>query len=92
MSDFENYITDQFIMRDTWTTVKAAAELALGKQVNNNVYLCADDTLIKAMEEPDKARVTANINAIKTLASASEIPVYFELIPGASSVWSRRRG
>ena len=31
-SKFETYTTDQFTFRDEWITLKAASELALGKQ------------------------------------------------------------
>ena len=37
MSDYENYITDQFAARDSWTAAKAYMEKAVGKQENNGV-------------------------------------------------------
>ena len=38
MEDFEDYVTDQFPLRDGWIRLKALSERPLGKQENNSVY------------------------------------------------------
>ena len=43
----EDYVNDQFPFREKWITLKAAAELAEGKQENNGVYLCPGETLLQ---------------------------------------------
>jgi len=86
--DYEKYITDQFFLRDNWTTLKARCETISGKRENNGVYLCDGGTLITRFKKPDEARLAANVGFVNALAqNAGEIPVYFELIPGAASVW-----
>ena len=87
-SGFESYITDQFALRDSWTTIKARSELISGKHENNGVYLCAGDVLIPRFDEPDEERFENNLEYVNTLVENVTVPVYFELIPGACAVWS----
>ena len=44
--DYESYITDQFVARDTWVSVKNKSEMALGKKDADGVYFGSDDYLI----------------------------------------------
>ena len=87
-SKFESYTTDQFPFRDSWTTLKAKCEFAVGKKENKGVYLCSGDTLIEAYEAPDKQQLNTNISAVKSFAENSPVPVYFALIPGNSEIHS----
>ena len=43
---FEDYVTDQFAFRDSWTALKARCELALGKDENKGIFLCDGERLI----------------------------------------------
>ena len=85
---FESYATDQFPFRDSWTTLKARCELAIGKEENKGVYLCDNDTLIEAYEAPDQSQLDTNISAVKSFAEGAAFPVYFALIPSNSEVHS----
>jgi len=85
---FESYTTDQFAFRDTWTTLKARSEFAVGKEENKGVYLCSDDTLIEAYEAPDQKQLDTNITAVRNFAEKSDVPVYFALIPASSEIHS----
>lgn len=86
--DFESFISDQFPLRDAWTSLKARTELALGKSSNNGVYYCKGGVLIEGAEEPDAARLSANIQAVNQFAASVDCPVAFQLIPGANCVWA----
>lgn len=88
--EFEGYTSDQFPFRDTWTTLKAGTELALGKNENNGVYYCEGGLLIESADEPDAARLAANIEAVNKFAAAADCPVAFQLIPGANCIWADR--
>lgn len=90
MSDFERYVTDQFVGRDTWIAAKSLAERASGKEENNGVYLCDQETLIPRFDRPDQKRVTDNLDYVNKLVEHVDIPVYFSLIPGKVSIWSDR--
>lgn len=46
-SDFETYVTDQFVLRDQWIALKTATDIALGKKDVGGVYLTKDGGLIE---------------------------------------------
>ena len=91
MEDFEDYITDQFPLRDQWVQLKALSERALGKQENNGVYFGADGQTLFAwftrLSEEDLAQRMGYVNA---LADNMDVPVYFSLVPDKSYVWADR--
>lgn len=87
-SKFESYTTDQFAFRDSWTTLKAASELAVGKKENKGVYLCDDDILVEGYKTPDLQQLNTNIEAVNSLSEKAGIPVYFALIPGIAEIRS----
>ena len=89
-SAYEDYITDQFVFRDGWITLKARSELLSGKEENNGVYLCEGDTLIERFEKPNYDDIDFSTNAVNALAESSDAPVYFALIPSASEIWREK--
>ena len=90
MSDFETYLTDQFPLRDSWITLKAATELALGKRENNGVYFGSEDTLFAKFTISNPTLAQENLTHVNTLADNLDVPVYFSLIPGKEVVWADR--
>ena len=90
MKDFETYTTDQFVGRDAWIGLKSSTERALGKQENNNVYFCDEDTLITRFDQPDAAKVTENLNYVNNFVENVDIPVTFSLIPTQACIWADR--
>ncbi|MCC8104354.1 MAG: hypothetical protein LIP11_19580 [Clostridiales bacterium] len=47
-SDYEDYLTDQFVLRDNWIALKTNTEQALGRTQSNDIYFADDDYLIEA--------------------------------------------
>ena len=90
MSDFESYVTDQFVGRDAWIALKSTTERALGKHENNDVYFCEKDTLITHFQTPDEKRVTDNLSYVNKFVENVDIPVYFSLIPTQACIWADR--
>lgn len=92
MSDFETFVTDQFVLRDEWIALKAGAEYASGKRENNGVYICDEHTLIARFDPPAndraKKRIDDNFGYVEKLSTLTDKPVYFSLIPGKVSVWA----
>ncbi|MDD6189785.1 MAG: DHHW family protein [Clostridiales bacterium] len=88
IKDFEDYVTDQFVFRDNWISLKSRFERLLGKTENNGVFFCKDDTLISRFDEPDPELVANNIDAVNALAANTGAEVYLSLIPGAVSIWA----
>lgn len=90
ISAFEKYKTDQFALRDTWITLKAASELALGKSENKGVYLVESDlgdTLIETFTAPPTEAGASKVDYINKLVENLDIPVYFGLIPAKAGIW-----
>ncbi len=50
---YENYVTDQFLGRNTWIFVKTLTDVALGKTEINGVYLGEDGYLLEQHTEKD---------------------------------------
>ena len=90
MRDFETYTTDQFVGRDLWVALKSSTERVLGKQENNNVYFCDQDTLITRFDQPDETKVTENLGYVNTFVENAGIPVTFSLIPTQACIWAER--
>lgn len=90
MSDFESYVTDQFPFRDTFMTVKAACELALGKTSNNGVYFGEDDTLFAGVDFPEAGAAAKRLSYVETLADTLDVPLYFSLVPNKLNVEGER--
>lgn len=46
-SDYEKYVTDQFVGRDKWINIKTITDMALQKKAINGVYLSKENYLIE---------------------------------------------
>lgn len=90
MADYETYVVDQFAGRDGWVAAKALSEKLIGKQENNGVYFCDDDTLITRFDAPKEDIVQANFGYVQKFADKVSVPVKLGLIPTQASVWSDR--
>ena len=89
MEDFEDYVVDQFPLRDGWIRLKARSERALGKQENNKVYFGADgQTLFAHFTRPTDEELAKRVEYVNQLAAKTNVPVYFALIPDKSYVWA----
>ena len=89
MEDFEDYVVDQFPLRDKWINLKAWGERVLGKQENNKVYFGTDkQTLFAQFNKP--ADLLNRVEYINKLGAKLNIPLYFALVPDKSFVWADR--
>lgn len=73
--EFENYIADQFLMRDFWVSVKSKIELDIGKKENNDVYYGKDGYLIQKFAEGDKEDTRKKIDSLN---------MFFKAVPAAN--------
>ena len=85
----EEYIADQFPLRDGWTGLKARVEQLIGKKEFNDVYLVGD-TLISKVEKPDSELVDKNFGYIQSMTGKTEANVHIGLIPSAAEIWRDR--
>ncbi|MCD7883988.1 MAG: hypothetical protein LUI87_09875 [Lachnospiraceae bacterium] len=47
-SDYEDYLTDQFVLRDEWIALKTNVERLAGRTSSNDIFFADDDYLIEA--------------------------------------------
>ena len=86
-AEVEEYVADQFPLRDQWTGLKARTEQLIGKYLFNNIYLCEGETLISRVDAPADGLEETNLSYVVRLAGNTDIPVYLGLIPSAAEVW-----
>ena len=93
MEDFEDYVTDQFPLRDQWIRLKARSERLLGKQENNGVYFGSDgQTLFAQFTAPTDEELSQRLGFVNSLGDNLEVPVYFSLVPDKSVAYIDLRG
>ncbi len=91
MEDFEDYVSDQFPLRDGWIRLKARSEKTLGKLENNKVYFGTDDqTLFAHFPQVAEDELAKRVGFVNALADNVTVPVYFSIIPDKSYVWAGR--
>ena len=86
MEQYEEYVTDQFVARDTFIQIKSAGERLIGKKINHGVYYGEDGYLAEQLLFLDKEQLDKNISAVKKFLEITEGEVSFALIPGSLEV------
>lgn len=84
---YEDFVTDQFVFRDSWIAVKTAAEKVIGKKDSGGVYFADDGYLIEKYEqnmEQTEANITVLENMLKKLDGKYNVRVM--LAPTASLI------
>ena len=89
MKDMEDYVTDQFFIRDKWINLKVLEDLALGKRESNGVYVGKKDHLMEIPTAPNQKALDNNLDAISNFsASHPDINTVMTLIPNAAYVYN----
>lgn len=87
MTEFENYVSDQFAFRNQWITLKLYEDKLLGKRESNGVYLGKKGYLMEVPNEPDWENVKRNVESMDAFAEKhGDIPVYMSFAPNASYI------
>lgn len=85
---YEEFITDQFVARDAWITLKTYAERVLGKKESNGVFFGSDGYLIEKHEVPTD-QLEKNIEFLKSFLEASkDYNTHVLIAPTASLILS----
>ncbi|WP_100539364.1 DHHW family protein [Paenibacillus sp. GM2FR] len=90
-SQYERYVSDQFVLRDTWIEWKSGIERGIGKKESNGIYLGKQGYLIQKFNPPTNEELEEKAAAL--LAFAEDTPQlrkYAMLIPTAVSVFSNQ--
>ncbi len=88
---YEDFVTDQFVARDAWISLKTQVELILGKKDSGGVYLGKDGYLIEK-HELDAEQLEKNIGFLETFlkANASKYNIKVLIAPTASLTLSNK--
>lgn len=91
MEEWENYLSDQFVGRNMWRSIKVGADRLGGSRMENGVYIGKGGQLMEDIEVPDEEQLDANLNAIRDFAETyEEIPVTMMLVPDTACILSDR--
>lgn len=82
---FEEYISDQFFLRDAWVAGKTTTQLLLGRRDNNGVYYGAGGRLYEIHSHSEDI-LKKNIDALKKFAAGTGIPITLLPAPSASYI------
>lgn len=85
MSDFEDYICDQFPLRDVFVGLKTTFEKATLHTQINNIYLSDDGYYIEPYEQPQKTDMI--IRRFNSLADSVDARIALMLVPTAVTVY-----
>lgn len=87
MESYESYLSDQFVGRNAWRSVKVFFDRLGGSKEENGVLIGKSNQLMERIEVPDKENLRANIEAIQTFTKAyPDISVSMLLVPDAANV------
>lgn len=86
MTQEENFVTDQFFLRDTWISAKLFLDRMSGKAESNNVYLGKEGYLLEKPDKIEEEYLARNLQAIRTFAEHTDQKVVMTLVPGAAWV------
>ncbi len=84
---YEEFVTDQFVLRDSWISIKTAAEKLIGKKDSGGVYFGKDGYLIEKYEQ-NMEQTEANIAVLQGMLEklGDKYNVKVMLAPTASLV------
>ncbi len=87
--ELENYLSDQFPLRDQWVAVKTYLELGMGKKDVNSVYIGKDNYLLDKFQTYSDAQLESNVLALAALQEAlagEKISMMTMLVPVSAQV------
>lgn len=85
-TNFDKYVSDQFLGRDVMVSAKAVMEKLSGKKENKGAYFGEDGYLIQTAPTPNEQYIENNIQAVKDLASLGKYQVTMMLVPTAYEI------
>ena len=86
MTEEENFVTDQFFMRDTWISLKLNIDRLCGKKESNSVFLGNQDYLLEIPVKPGEKSLNRNLDSINLFAEKTGLDIVMTLVPGAAWV------
>lgn len=89
MEQWENYLSDQFVGRDIWRSVKVSIDRLGGSRMENGIYIGRNGQLMEDIEVPGEGQMDENVSAIRNFADTYEdVSVTMMLVPDAACILS----
>ena len=86
---FEQYVNDQFALRDGWISLKSRCEALLGKTENNGIVYGGDHYLFEKFRSYDAQRLERNLGFLAEFAALEpDINKYAMIVPGSYNILS----
>ena len=90
-AQYEEYVNEQFVLRDQWISLKSRAESAIGKVENNGIVYGTDGYMFAKEDTYDEQKLQTNIDYLNEfMALYPEVPKTFAVIPTAYAVMPQR--
>lgn len=80
---YENYVNDQFVLRDSWISLKSRVELVIGKTENNGIVYGEDGYMFEKYDRADEYRVDMNMRFLKEFFKQYPQPMTFSIVPNS---------
>ncbi len=87
-SDYENYIGDQFILRNFWIDMKSRAETLLGKTENNGIVYGKDGYMFEKYRSADERRMMNNLNFVNRFCERYGVHTTLAIVPNSYMILS----
>ncbi len=87
---FEEYVNDQFVLRDSWITLKSRLEWLLTKVENNGVLYGEEHQLFAKLFDYDEKQLATNLSALSGFVERHGDKVSVLIAPVASNILSDR--
>lgn len=85
--NYDRYINDQFIFRNSWISIKSLSENMLGKEENNNIIYGDNNFLFDKFQEIDKENLNRNVDIIKEFISKYNSSFNLMIIPESFTIY-----
>lgn len=84
---FEQYVNDQFALRDNWISLKSRCEALLGKVENNGIVYGGDDYLFEKFRTYDTQRLDKNLGYLEEFAALNPgVNKYLMVVPSSYNI------
>lgn len=91
MEQWETYLSDQFVGRNMWRSIKVGLDRLGGSRIENGIYIGKGGQLMEDIEVPEEDRLNDNLAAIESfIQNYEDIPVTMMLVPDAACILSDR--
>lgn len=90
-AQFDDYVADQFPLRDAWIGMETTIQRLAGNTVSNNIYLASDGYLIQGFDYPSDDKYNEILESFTAIASDnSGLNLYAMIVPTAVTVLDYR--